>query len=205
MYSKADRPVNASFHIQVRSDTNDHMKDRKLDEIQLILCLNSFLTLEPFESAYVLVAVVSSLHRLPVWLRAIRSKQHPIWRLCQLKRQMDEREREGTLRSPSNNFTVEGTHLDCLRMSLLHRQKPIFYNCNKLFDFPLIRWQLFWWWSSRCAKNVSVPASNMWRLCDFLFHYESKLNVLTNFSTFPWDKETIKRHFSPCCAISQFN
>lgn len=104
-----------------------------------------------------------------------------------------------------NDFTVEGTHLDCLRMSLLHRQKPIFYNCNKLFDFPLIRWQLFWWWSSRCAKNVSVPASNMWRLCDFLFHYESKLNVLTNFSTFPWDKETIERHFSPCCAISQFN
>ena len=33
-----------------------------------------------------------------------------------------------------NDFTAGGTHLDCLRMPLLHRQKPIFYY-----------WQLFWW------------------------------------------------------------
>lgn len=166
MYSKADRPVNASFHIQVRSDTNDHMKDRKLDEIQLILCLNSFLTLEPFESAYVLVAVVSSLHRLPVWLRAIRRKQHPIWRLCQLKRQMDEREREGTLRSPSKwlhcrrnsprlpeDVTATQTEADFLQL-----QQIIWFSFNSLATILMMIKQM-------CQKCVCASLLHVKTFC----------------------------------------
>lgn len=112
--------------------------------MQWILRLNSFSTLELFESACVLVAVVSSLHRLPVRLRAIRSEQHPIWRLCQLKRQMDERDREGTLRSPAKRLHCRRNSPRLPEDASATQTETDFLKPQQI-DFPSYRWQLFWW------------------------------------------------------------